>query len=72
MDHELKMQEIRERQNEKMMKLKEKQEMHEWKVQQSRQEVSHAFEILMYSDERQKNEEGNKNWKRGGSRRRKS
>lgn len=72
MDHELKMQEIRERQNEKMMKLKEKQEMHEWKVQQSRQEVSHAFEILMYSDERQKNEEGNKNWKRGGSRKRKS
>lgn len=35
----MKAQEIREKQNEKMMKLKEKQELHELMVQQKRQEV---------------------------------
>ena len=56
MDHELKMQEIREKQNEKLMKVKERQEMHELRVQQSRREVCHTFEFLMYSDKRQKKE----------------
>lgn len=35
----MKAQEIREKQNEKMMKLKEKQELHELMAQQKRQEV---------------------------------